>query len=130
MEQQIENKQSEFYLETVPLLSLGKDACSLWYLDTLFDFDRSSRIDNTIQKLREQVPLLLVRPLDRSSASKLYAESVILLGPSNEELASNLDKLVTLSTTLVTASSATRQASCLARSLAATSVVELKHDLG
>ena len=99
-------------------------------LDALFDFDRSSRIDNTIQKLREQVPLLLVRPLDRSSTSELYAESVILLGPSNEELASDLDELITLSTTLVAASSATRQASRLARSLTATSVVEPKNDSG
>jgi hypothetical protein len=97
-------------------------------LDTVDDFYRSSRVDKTIQKLREQIPLLLVRPLDKASASNLYAESVVLLGPNNEELASDLEELVALSTTLVTASSATRQASRLARSLTATTATVVTVD--
>lgn len=82
-------------------------------------FDRSCQVDTTIQKLREQIPLLLLRSLDKISAAEVYAESFVLLGPNDEELASDIDELITLSTTLVTASTATRQASRLARSFAA-----------
>ena len=82
------------------------------------DFERSSQVDRTIQKLREQIPLLLVQPLDKSSASQLYSDSVVLLGPNDEVLSSDIDELIALSTTLVTAWTASREASRLARSFA------------
>ena len=80
------------------------------------DFDRSCRIDSTIQKLREQIPFLRVKYLDTMSASEIYADSFVLLGPNNEELVTDLDELINLSATIVTATAATRQASRLARS--------------
>ena len=80
-------------------------------------FERSCQVDTTLTKLRQQLPLLLVKALDQGSAAEVYSEDVVLLGPNDEELASDRDELISLSTTLVTAAAATSQATKFARSL-------------
>jgi len=83
----------------------------------LDDFQRSCCVDSTIKKLQHELPLVLSKALDQSSAENLYSKEFVLLGPNNEELASDRNELISLSNTIVTASTATQQARRLARSL-------------
>jgi len=86
----------------------------------LEDFERSCRLDTTIKKLQHELPFVLSRALDKSSAENLYSENFVLLGPNEEELASDRNELISLSNTIVTASIATQQATRIARSLTST----------
>ena len=78
------------------------------------EFRTYNQVDQTLRSLAEQLPYVLLKPLSTSAATLVYAENVTLLGPKGETLASSLEELVLLSTTLVAATTATRQASSLA----------------
>jgi len=73
-------------------------------------FQRYDQIDTTLQALVDQLFFLLLKPLSISTASLVYATDMTLIGPKGEELASSIEELVSLSTTLVTATAAARQA--------------------
>ena len=78
------------------------------------EFRTYDTMDQTLKSLAEQLPYVLLRPLSTNDARLVYADNVTLLGPRGEILASTLDELVLLSTTLVAATTATRQANSLA----------------
>ncbi len=81
-------------------------------------FNHLSRIDEALRNLQHQLDTLLTKPLTETSAKFLYKEDFQLLGPSREILSSSLQELTALSTTLVLATAATRQASLFVSSLA------------
>lgn len=81
-------------------------------------FNHLSRIDEALRNLQHQLDTLLIKPLTETSAKSLYKEDFQLLGPSREILSSSLQELTALSTTLVLATAATRQASLFVSSLA------------
>jgi hypothetical protein len=76
------------------------------------EFLRNCQVDDTLQNLRAQLPALLQVPL--SVDQTVYADDILLVGPNGEELASGYEELVSLSSTLVAASAAARQASAFA----------------
>lgn len=81
------------------------------------EFQRRCQVDLTLRNLRLQLPALLRKPLEKNNTS-VYAHDICLVGPNGEELASGYEELVTLSSTLVAASAAARQAGAFfARSL-------------
>jgi hypothetical protein len=76
------------------------------------DFLRNCQIDDTLQRLRVQLPALLQVPL--SGEETEYTNDILLVGPNGEELASCYEELVSLSSALVAASTAARQAGAFA----------------
>jgi hypothetical protein len=76
------------------------------------EFLRNCQVDDTLQNLRVQLPALLQVPL--SEDETVYANDILLVGPNGEELASCYEELVSLSSTLVAASAAARQAGAFA----------------
>lgn len=73
-------------------------------------FLRNCQVDTTIHNLSRQLPQLLVQPLTDQDVQAVYSEDVTLVGPGGEELAVGREELVTLSSTLVAATVAVRQA--------------------
>jgi hypothetical protein len=115
---------SESFMSPSNLIGLYSDSFSRKYWSTLLaesnkfnptldEVERLCRIDETISKLRSQIPILLVQALDKESVAEVYAESFSLLGPNQEELASGTEELVNLSTTIIAASLAAREANKL-----------------
>jgi hypothetical protein len=88
------------------------------------DFERLTRIDRALHNLQYQLDTLLTKPLSENDAEPLYEQDFQLLGPSREVLASSRQELITLSSTLVLASAATRQASRFVSSLARREAIE------
>jgi len=80
------------------------------------NFLRNCQVDLTIRNLRKQLPQLLVKPLDLDDVECVYAQDVALTGPRGEELAFGQEELVSLSSTLVAATAAARQANAFASS--------------
>lgn len=73
-------------------------------------FLRNYQVDTTIQNLRKQLPQLLLKPLDVTDVKSVYSPDVTLTGPRGEELAFGYEELASLSSTLVAATAAARQA--------------------
>ena len=118
-----------FLPSLVPPPSLPRYAAHVEHQDALQtpflleedDFARLCQVDTTLRNTREQIPLLLRKPLSLEDVKSVYAEDVVLVGPNNEELACGHDELVTLSATLVAATAAARQANAFASSFQAQS---------
>ena len=79
-------------------------------------FLRNCQVDNTVRNLREQLPQLLLKPLSLKQIESVYSEDIALTGPRGEELAFGQEELVSLSSTLVAATAAARQANAFASS--------------
>ena len=83
-------------------------------------FLRNCQVDVTIRNLRKQLPRLLLEPLNNEDVERIYSEDVSLIGPGGEELAFGQEELVALSSTLVAATAAARQANAFASSFTMT----------
>lgn len=75
------------------------------------EYDRNQSLDDLVERLSEQLPLVLVRPLTTKTANQVYLPNCRLEGPNGEELSSDSDELVSLSTTLSLATAAAQQTS-------------------
>ena len=87
------------------------------------NFNTLCQIDDTIQALKEQLPLTVTKPLTSISASKVYSNdvhlTVVIAATDNDNnddditLIQSKDELVSLSDVLVVATSAARQANSI-----------------
>jgi hypothetical protein len=94
------------------------------------EFRRYDQVARTLAFLANQLPLLLLKPLATNNAIVVYSPDVVLMGPRGEELSTSLDELVSLSSTLVAATAATRQANSLATTLSNAIPGERELDFG
>lgn len=77
-------------------------------------FDRRSSIHRVLSNLRSQLPLTLTVPIDKKAGIQTYSPDCIVIGPSGETLASDLEEIVSLSSTIATAIGTAQRAGQLA----------------
>ena len=118
------NRPRELLLVSLEGVPNSKDRLDGLLSDSTFE--RYESLDELLESLSGQIPWILLDPLTKKDVGRVYSPEFSLIGPRGEELASDSNELVSLSTTLsVTAAAALQTSNVLASSFGATSLSSL-----